>query len=559
MQNNDTSDKQTSGLDSVTQRLLKEGMKSEKDELSVFKAKLETAITSQIEAQKTSNKSMAKKTMEEFKMLSKAIQSSSTLAVEKQSELLGVINDSMEAAGKNSVATGKILTDFTSDLTDTISSKIPGKDAIISALGASNPIIGASLGLFKKINSYRQSSEQSANQERLERIAALNEQKELLTKNMEAAQDESTGELSSEGGVPGQLDTIISYTGEMVRLMGGNVDELRRQTEIQKDAQKEAERAKLEALENAQESGTGSAMIGGIVGDEKKEESGFLDSMFGGSMAGSMIGSILGSFAAWIGPIVGSIGMFLKVAGKATLILAVVDAIYEFVTGFLDAADILGKAKVDLMDRISAGIANVIGSFVGMFEWVANFMGFQTNDWKGRVTKYLANFFTDYIHAIVEGVVGAFSAIGDFIGGIGPAINDAIDSFTEGFNKVIETIKNFQFSDLLPDFLKPSEDGETVNKNRDESTKKPAWGGMSDFHPVQTVPKPTEIKQFKEENKDIEDKKRVQETSEILNQTNVVNTTNNTNNNTTVANSDILAFNPEQTNYSYGRQFVYKF
>lgn len=95
---------------------------------------------------------------------------------------------------------------------------------------------------------------------------------------------------------------------------------------------------------------------------------------------GSAVGMFLGMFSKigeGIGKMLGPFGKvfkFLKVGP-----LALLSALWDFGKGFINAKEILGKASVSIVDRVRAGLSELVGGFGDLFDWVAKIFGFDTD------------------------------------------------------------------------------------------------------------------------------------------------------------------------------------
>lgn len=94
---------------------------------------------------------------------------------------------------------------------------------------------------------------------------------------------------------------------------------------------------------------------------------------------GGVVGTFLGMFSKLgegitklLGPF-GKVFKFLKVGP-----LALLSMIWDFGKGFIDAKEILGKGAVTIVDRVRAGISELVGGFGDLFDWVSKIFGFDT-------------------------------------------------------------------------------------------------------------------------------------------------------------------------------------
>lgn len=91
------------------------------------------------------------------------------------------------------------------------------------------------------------------------------------------------------------------------------------------------------------------------------------------------IGGFLGMFSKLgegITKLLGPFGKVIKFLKVGPLVL--LSSIFEFGKGFINAKDILGKAQVTIVERVQAGLSELVGSFGDLFDWVAKVFGFDT-------------------------------------------------------------------------------------------------------------------------------------------------------------------------------------
>lgn len=94
---------------------------------------------------------------------------------------------------------------------------------------------------------------------------------------------------------------------------------------------------------------------------------------------GAVLGKFFGLFGRLGAGIAGMLGPFGKVLKFLKVgPLALVSAIWDFGKGFVNAKDILGQAKVTVVDRVRAGLTELVGGFGDLFDWVSKVFGFDT-------------------------------------------------------------------------------------------------------------------------------------------------------------------------------------
>lgn len=97
-----------------------------------------------------------------------------------------------------------------------------------------------------------------------------------------------------------------------------------------------------------------------------------------------LIGWAVGAFIGMFSKLGEGIAKLLGPFGKALKFLkigplALISSIFEFGKGFINAKEVLGKASVTIVDRVRAGITELVGSFGDLFDWVSKIFGFDTD------------------------------------------------------------------------------------------------------------------------------------------------------------------------------------
>lgn len=231
-----------------------------------------------------------------------------------------------------------------------------------------------------------------------------------------------------------QLDELDGVNEQLEKM----VEVSNRTFAMQEDAARESQKNALTALENENKrrGGLASGAQGALKPDDKA--GGFLSELFGnafGAIIGSLIPKVLGALnpAKLVGAVMpaikglfGGLGKLLKVSKAIPVIgtaIAAITAIFDFFDGFSNAASILGKADVNLWDKISAGIGAIFGGIVGIFDSIAGLLGFNTDfgtTVKTAVAKALAK--------IPELLMGAFNLVKDGFTSLMPKVGEAISS-----------------------------------------------------------------------------------------------------------------------------------
>lgn len=359
---------------------------------------------------------------------------------------------------------------------------MPNLKRVASAVAEENPLLGQTAKAAGAVGG-----------------AVVRRRKEKNLQRTQQSQD-SSGELSDD--IQPHLESINS---ELTRITGmfstqvENTDEtsdgigdlVRIEEDIRDDQRSSAEQAeadRLEARRLQQESGGGVSRRVDTSGGDSGGGSGGIGGMLAGIIGGAGGGGLLaglGAFIKFFKPIA-SIGMkllkfvgggvfkglkgmlkifkplmsvgpkLLKLGLKATGIGAILLGIYDFVSGFFSAGEILDKEEGDvtITDRIAAGVASLTNGFLGIIDWFTETVfgfSFLPEDFEGDFAKLLAGFFSgivDSIKGIVDSVVGFVSDIFSMdnipsLSDIGKFVSEKVDSF-------VADVKSF-IPDLLGD------------------------------------------------------------------------------------------------------------
>lgn len=230
---------------------------------------------------------------------------------------------------------------------------------------------------------------------------------------------------------------------------------------------------------------------------------------------GWAVGAFIGMFSKigegivkLLGPF-GKVLKFLKVGP-----LALISSVFEFGKGFINAKEILGKASVTIVDRVRAGITELVGSFGDLFDWVSKIFGFDTDmgkkfrqftlwisekpaEWLNSIVNWISNdlfagitkntSLTDIPGKLADNLQSELIKLVDWVtGGISSFIDDGIaaasktlDSIKKGFSEnvkkpffnMINAIVNAMF-DIVDKFVSIIPDalgGETARQKMTEA------------------------------------------------------------------------------------------
>ena len=142
--------------------------------------------------------------------------------------------------------------------------------------------------------------------------------------------------------------------------------------------------------------------------------------------------------------------VFGRILAKFGIVTTVIFAVIDFIDGFSDAANILGKTDVDIRDRIAAGIGSMIGGIVGIVDDIAEFFGIDTTIGGKKLGEWakvlFAKMWSDLLHPL-ETVDAAVAWLKD------KWANISIKSMYEGvFDKAMELFNSL--TTMISDYLK---------------------------------------------------------------------------------------------------------
>lgn len=173
---------------------------------------------------------------------------------------------------------------------------------------------------------------------------------------------------------------------------------------------------------------------GGTVPNGEVESGGFFDNMLTGLLAGTGIAGLLKNLSKLksikgikeLGAIAKKlpIGNALKAVGKAFFYIT---ATFDAVTGFLDAANITGKAEENLtiLDRVGAGLASALSGLT---------LGLVSAE---TVYKKAGEYFEKYSEIVENSVFWLLDKAKEYFG------DQLIDDFVDGLQRIREVIVNF--------------------------------------------------------------------------------------------------------------------
>lgn len=320
------------------------------------------------------------------------------------------------------------------------------------------------------------------------------------------------------------LEVLVGQTATMI--------------ELERDNQRAQQKAALQNLEALKEARKHiGADSGGKLTDGKGKDEGFLGhflgTMFGAGMTaylgrvfdgatkvlkldkvfapikaffsgGKGIGTIfeaIGNAFKFIGklggPLTKGLGAVLKGIPVIGEIIMVIDAVWDFFKGFLNAGEILGKEKVNLWDKISAGIGSLIGGLVGIIDFAAGLFGFDIK-WGAVVKEKVAKF----LAAIPEYISDAYDFLKD-------VFTDSYKTLQTGIKDIIDKLSTF-FTEGIKNYavaaLKALPGGESLlNALGWASDKINSLSTQTPMAPVAPTTFPTDYKKLDDQGKALDD------------------------------------------------------
>lgn len=320
-----------------------------------------------------------------------------------QSQLDDMAN-TINALNNQNVAQFSVLNEMTQSVISNIEGSIPGRDALIAAFSAGNPLVAGGLQLVRDMASYRKQAKNRAQQSYDEQVKVIQDEFGKLKPEKEESQREqpSVTEDPNQGieqalkpldklePIREQLDDLngIQYTQlkvlndiykewsgvphEMVSLLD---DQLKEQEKLRKLDEQKAADDKLRGENEPKQIPTSTP--GNDVPDTKRNDMSPLQAMFVG------LNGLLAGASKILGPMK-SVTKLFKVGP-----LALLSAAWDFGSGFMDASKILQKDNVGISDRIIAGASEIIGGFADVIDFGANLFGMDTNFGQAAREKYL--------------------------------------------------------------------------------------------------------------------------------------------------------------------------
>lgn len=198
-------------------------------------------------------------------------------------------------------------------------------------------------------------------------------------------------------------------------------------------------------LKDNKEAKKAGGLFNGVLGSLL---SGLIGSVTGGGILG-VLGGIFATATKTVGALFKPVAGFIKtMARNGKLIpvigqvVAVVSAVFDFFSGWNDAAKILGKdgELITLWDKFSAGVGSVLGGFAGIIDSVLGFFDVETK-FEQTVKEGVAKFLSDLPKKIGDMFSSIVAGIDDLTGGFASTYIEAVKSFwTNSLKSVLSAI-----------------------------------------------------------------------------------------------------------------------
>lgn len=476
---------------------------------------MEEMMNQAIVAQATGNQRMMKRSLSELRQVRKDVYTGNVdvSSNTKQTKMMGRFSnliDQLEGEEQNTkqeMGGGGGL-----------GQNLPSAETIISAVMTSNPLLGYSAKILKDLGGSVKQKTQADKEASKRQAKILEEQKEYVLGRKEELETEIDINEKAEGQITKYDQILERIESELIRLRQvweGDDTALVQETEqsnnklsklveveerLVEEQRLQREQSEFDAIEQGRQNSGGA---GGVMDAGSDEEGGGL---LGGLLA-SLGGGVMAGFSGLVGfiKVLGTTGLtLLKTVGKASVVGAVIMAIYDFIDGFFGAGDILDmdEADLNLGDRIIAGFANVWGSIIKLFDTVLEWFGVDLID-SENIEKTIAKKTKALVDNFFTWIFDLFDSVEDFIKNfdISETIQFIKDEAKEFMDKLISIIPDMvtnafneagKLFDNVSDWLWGDEEGskkggsdmesqvsEEMKQLRNNQTRGMSFGGSS--------------------------------------------------------------------------------
>ncbi|QJT71336.1 hypothetical protein GR28A_00048 [Vibrio phage vB_VcorM_GR28A] len=309
------------------------------------------------------------------------------------------------AKGKEKVTAGQaIAKEAVEETTGLFRSLIPSISDIVDSATTNSPGLRLVSNLVGGVTDFTKKA-----------LSRVEEGSDAVEEAPEPATDDGQLELLAVNRL--QLDIL----GQLLRVWEGDLAEMNKaaeeqlaqaqaQTEIMRDQQQDAERAAVDGLEREGQADAGFDIA--VSTQEAEDKMSGLDAMMFAFTGG------ISSIIAAMSPIVAKLKPLKRLLRVGPL--ALVATVYDFVDGFINAEEILGRGNIQIEDRVQAGVATIAEGFGKLFDTVAGWVGFDTDT---------ASFLREGAIDITQGLVDQIGVFREFVS----------ESFKEGWQERLGT------------------------------------------------------------------------------------------------------------------------
>lgn len=452
---------------------------------------------------------LSKRAMKELEQIRRSMVAGQINAGGKQAVYTGKISAVIDQVNKIEEKYEDINQSVVKDTFSTLKDSLPSTDAIVAAVMTGNPLIGYGVQIMRDLLTSRKNAKEKQKQasefeatRQKELLALIEDEKVINDEKKKLLEDEKKddGKLAELIKVREGIDKLVRIWDDETEETNNTLERIATTTDANFELEQEAADTKgLEEREAAFKAGDTGGLLSDVTG-AKGGKGGLL-----GALGGLLLGGG-GMLMKLLAPFTGLL-TFLKVGGAKLLrlgklsgILTIVMAVYDFIEGFFNAADILQKEGATIKERIAVGIASIFTGLWDVVAWVGGLFG--ADLWGGlsrdEATKNMAEFgltahewATNTLTDIIEWSANLFDGIGKWIGealfnvvdfitnpesrnaqiskwttNITEVINNWYDKLTEAMssiisdivdttiNKIQEVFKDIQklVEDYIPDF-----------------------------------------------------------------------------------------------------------
>lgn len=339
-----------------------------------------------------------------------------------------------------------------------LAQNLPSADMITSALITANPILGYSTKIVTDLFRGQRNRRAFIREEQRKRLENLAKEEERLEQEAEQVSEDE----NSDDGILHKLDLIREEIHILNKTLNqdvnDNLEAIHETTEKEMEILDNAtDSQRLLSQERAYESSSFDSNNALISKESQAAQGEIGDLNLGqfGLMSG--VGGAIGGIASkLLSPFIGLLtfikhgGSMLGRLGRVTGLLTAAYAIYDFVGGFMNAGDIVGKEESQLTvgDKIRAGFSSVVSGLLAPVDWLLDFFDMGFMDDREQFTRDIASGIESLIDFIkipinkVTEFIQNFS-MEEMINSIKESIGDAFDSVTDKFNEIGQAIENW--------------------------------------------------------------------------------------------------------------------